>query len=269
MLLLIIISGGYIYGRDAMSGTVFTELKELLDPGTALQIQNTIKSLQFQKSSGLATIVSIIALIMGATGIFVEIQDSLNLIWGVRAKPKKGFIKLVLNRLISFSMILGLGFLLIVSLMVNTLILALSRQILRFFPTLSINLLSMVNTAVVFFVLSFLFSVIFKMLPDVRIKWRQIWPGAFVTTFLFLLGKFFIGLYIGQNSTISLYGAASSVIILLLWVYYSAFIFYFGAEFTKVHIEYSGEKILPNSYAEYDKKRLWEEYQEEKKHPEA
>lgn len=265
MLLLIIILGGYIYGKDALQGTIFTELNDLIGAKAALQIQDIIKNLQHQKSSTLATVVSVIALVIGATGIFVEIQDSLNMIWGIRPKAKKGFIKLLLNRLISFSMILGLGFLLIVSLMINTLILVLSREISMLFPSLSVNLFSITNTVVIFFVLSFLFSAIFKMLPDIRIQWRQVWPGAIVTTCLFLIGKFIIGLYISHNSTVSLYGAASSLIILLLWIYFSAFIFYFGAEFTKAYCEYNGKKIIPNSYAEYDNKRLWEEYEKASK----
>lgn len=261
MLLLIIILGGYVYGKDALQGTIFTELNDLIGAKAALQVQDIIKGLHYQKSSSLATLVSIIALIVGATGIFVEIQDSLNMIWGVRPKSKKGFIKLLLNRLISFSMILGLGFLLIVSLMINTLIVALSREIAALFPSLSVNLFNIANTVIIFFVLSVLFSVIFKMLPDIRIQWKQVWPGAIVTTCLFLVGKFVIGLYIGHNSTVSLYGAASSLIILLLWIYFSAFILYFGAEFTRAYCEYHGKKIIPNSYAEYNNKRLWKEYE--------
>ncbi len=256
MLLLIIISGGAIYGQDAVQGRVFAELKDIVGKDTAWQIQSVIKGLQSQKNSMLATIIGAIALVIGATGIFVEIQDSLNMIWGVRAKAKKGFIKLLLNRVISFSMIIGLGFLLIVSLIVNALLIALSAYLLKLLPELPINVLSLINTAVIFFVISFLFSVIFKMLPDVRIHWRQVWPGSFVTSALFLLGKFIIGLYISKTNTVSLYGAASSIIILLLWIYFSAAILYFGAEFTRAYIEYHGKKILPNSYAEYSEKRL-------------
>lgn len=256
MLLLIIISGGAIYGQDAIQGRVFAELKDIVGKDTAWQIQSVIKGLQSQKNSLLATIIGAIALVIGATGIFVEIQDSLNMIWGVRAKAKKGFIKLLLNRAISFSMIIGLGFLLIVSLIVNALLIALSAYLLKLLPELPINILSLINTAVIFFVISFLFSVIFKMLPDVRIHWRQVWPGSFVTSALFLLGKFIIGLYISKTNTVSLYGAASSIIILLLWIYFSAAILYFGAEFTRAYIEYHGKKILPNSYAEYSEKRL-------------
>ncbi|WP_106524665.1 YihY/virulence factor BrkB family protein [Taibaiella chishuiensis] len=263
MLLLIIIFGGTFYGQDALQGRIFTELKDIVGSNTALQIQDIIKGLQFQKNSTIATVIGTIALVIGATGIFVEIQDSLNMIWGVRPKAKKGFIKLVLNRVISFSMIIGLGFLLIVSLVVNTLLLALSRWILGKFPELPFNALNLINTAIIFFVISFLFTVIFKMLPDVRIRWKQVWPGAFVTAALFLVGKFLIGVYISNTNTVSLYGAASSIIVLLLWIYFSAAILYFGAQFTRAYIEYHGRKIEPNSYAEYSEKRLLQQLKEQ------
>lgn len=263
MLLLVLIVGGTLYGEAAIQGKVFNELKDFIGGDAAKQIQDIIKRIQFQQNSFAATVISIVALVIGATGIFVEIQDSLNLIWGVRPRAKKGFIKLLLNRAISFSMIIGLGFLLIVSLIVNALLLALSNILLRFLPDLPVNLLDMINTALIFLVISFLFSVIFKMLPDVKIRWKQVWPGSFLTAALFMLGKFLIGLYISSNNTVSLYGAAGSLIVLLLWIYFSAFILYFGAEFTRAYIEYHGEKIMPNSYAEYSDKRLLEEFRKE------
>lgn len=262
MLLLVIIFGGTFYGQDALQGKIFTELKDIVGSNTALQIQDIIKGLQFQKNSAIATIIGTIALVIGATGIFVEIQDSLNMIWGVRPKAKKGIIKLLLNRVISFSMIIGLGFLLIVSLVVNTILLALSAWLLSKFPELPFNVLNLINTAVIFFVISFLFTVIFKMLPDVRIRWKQVWPGAFVTAGLFLVGKFLIGVYISNTNTVSLYGAASSIIVLLLWIYFSSAILFFGAEFTRAYIEYHGRKIEPNSYAEYSDKRLLQHLKE-------
>jgi membrane protein len=265
MLLLVIIFGGTFYGQDALQGKIFTELKDIVGSNTALQIQDIIKGLQFQKNSMIATVIGTIALVIGATGIFVEIQDSLNMIWGVRPKAKKGFIKLLLNRVISFSMIIGLGFLLIVSLVVNTILLALSKWLLSKFPEMPFNVLNLINTAVIFFVISFLFTVIFKMLPDVRIRWKQVWPGAFVTAALFLVGKFLIGIYISNTNTVSLYGAASSIIVLLLWIYFSSAILFFGAQFTRAYIEYHGRKIEPNSYAEYSDKRLLKHLKEEHK----
>lgn len=268
MLLLVTIFGGYFYGPDAFSGKVFEELNQVLGSETALQIQNVIKGLNEQEDGLFAAIIGGVALIIGATGVFTEIQSSLNFIWGVRSKPKKGVIKLLLNRLLSFSMIIGLGFVLIVTLIINTLLVALSYQILRLLPNFPVELMSVVSFFVIFFVISFLFSIIFKMLPDVKIKWRQVWPGAFVTTILFLGGKYLINLYVSSNNTISLYGAASTVIILLVWIYFSSLILYFGAEFTKAYIEYHGKVILPSSFAEYDDKRSWRVMMEKKKQEE-
>lgn len=263
MLLLIIVVGGTFYGEQAITGQLFGELKEFVGDSTAMQIQEVMSKINFQKNSAIATTISVVILIMGATGIFVEIQDSLNLIWGVRAKAKKSFVKILLSRLLSFTMIIGFGFLLIVSLVLNAVILGFSDFILKKLPFIPVNMIGVVNTAFTFTILLVLFMAIFKMLPDVKIKWRQVLPGAIVTTLLFFFGKYLIGLYISGNTMASLYGAAGSVIVLLLWIYFSAFILYFGAEFTKAYIEHFGGKILPNSYAEYTEKILLKEYLEQ------
>jgi membrane protein len=264
MLLLIIIIGGTFYGKDAIQGRVFTELKDYVDSNVALQIQDVIRGLQTQRNSMAATILGSVALVIGSTGIFVEIQDSLNMIWGVRSKAKKGITKFLLNRVMSFSLIIGLGFLLIVTLIINALLLALSSKLSHWFPNLSISYLSYINSIVIFAVISFLFSVIFKMLPDVRIRWKQVWPGAIVTAALFLIGKFLIGIYISYNRTATLYGAASSIIVLLIWIYFSAAILYFGAEFTRAYIEWHGKRIVPSSYAEYNDKSILKHIREER-----
>lgn len=256
MLLLVIIIGGTFYGQQALEGKLFAELQQYIGASTAFQIQEVMSKINFQKNSGIATVISIIVLVIGATGIFVEIQDSLNMIWGVRAKAKKGFIKLLISRAISFTMIIGLGFLLLVSLVLNALLLGFSQFIIAKLPFIPVALVSSVNTLFVFLVLTFLFMVIFKMLPDVKIRWLQVLPGAIVTTLLFFLGKYLIGLYISSSTVASLYGAAGSVIILLLWIYYSALILYFGAEFTRAYLEASGERIRPTAYAEYSDRLL-------------
>jgi membrane protein len=270
LLFLIVFIGGQFYSEDAIEGRLYFELRDVIGSAAAKQIQDIVVGLGTQKAGFLTQTISVIALIIGATGVFTEIQDSLNLIWGVRSKAKKGLVKLLLSRLISFSLILGLGFLLIVSLIVNTILMSLSEQFLailqinKIIPELSQQALNLVNTGLIFLVLSLLFSVIFRFLPDVRLKWKDVWPGAFLTTILFLLGKYLIGLYIESNKMATLYGAASSVIILLLWVYFSAVILYFGAEFTRAYIEYKGEKIEPTKFAEYDVKRLILEIEKQK-----
>lgn len=259
MLLLVVISGGYFYGQDALQGKIFSALKDFIGAGTAMQVQDMIKSLQFQQKSTLATIISIVALVIGATGVFTEIQSSLNQIWGVHSKSKKSILKLLINRLVSFSMIIGLGFLLIISLLADTIILAIGKFFLSYLSWLPIPLISWLNQCFLFLILLFLFSFIFKVLPDVRLKWRYVLPGALVTTLLFMLGKFFIGMYISQNSMISLYGAASSVIILLVWVYFSSLILYFGAEFSRAWIAHKGIHPEPSAFAEENGIGFWSE----------
>jgi membrane protein len=188
-------------------------------------------------------------LFIGATGVFVEMQDSINQIWRVKAKPEKGWKQLLINRVLSFSMIISLGFLLIASLIINGLILALSDQLTQYFPHLTIVVINVFNVGLTFIIISALFSVIFKFLPDVEIGWKDVRIGAFFTATLFIVGKFLIGIYIEKVGPGSAYGAAGSIIVILVWVYYTAAILYFGAEFTQVYSERYGGKIKPASYA--------------------
>lgn len=269
MFFIVIFITGRLFSQQAIEGQMYDTLKDIMGSGTAEQIQKLVLGLQSDQSGFFARLISIIALVMGATGVFTEIQDSLNFIWGVKVKQKKGIIKVIITRLLSFSMIIGLGFLMIVSLLVNTIVMAISENLLELLqlndliPEVSRGMLSLINNGVIFLVLSVLFTTIFRLLPDVRIKLREVWPGAFLTTLLFMLGKYVIGIYIANNKIASLYGAASSVIVFLMWIYFSAVILYIGAEFTRAYIEYKNGKIEPSRYAEYDMKRLLEAYREE------
>jgi len=260
LLFLIILSAGYFWEGDAVQGRVFSELSGLIGAPAATQIQDVIKALDFRNSGTIATIVSAIALIVGATSIFTEIQTSLNHIWGVHPKSQKeGIFNLLINRLISFSMIIGLGFLVIVSLLADTLMLLLGKFLISHVPWLPLPLISMLNHAFLVVVLVFLFAFIFKVLPDVKLRWRDVLPGSIVTSALFIIGKFFIGLYVGQNNIISLYAAAGSVIVLLVWVYFSALIFYFGAEFSRAWVAAKGIVPEPSNFAESDKEDFWQQ----------
>jgi membrane protein len=176
-------------------------------------------------------------------------QDSINQIWRVKAKPEKGWEKMLINRVLSFSMIMGLGFLLIASLIINGLILALSDQLSQYFPDLTILVINIFNVGLTFIIISALFAIIFKFLPDVEIGWKDVRIGAFFTAILFIVGKFLIGIYIEKVGPGSAYGAAGSIIVILVWVYYTSAILYFGAEFTQVYSECYGGKIKPASYA--------------------
>ncbi len=249
LLIMLISLAGLIYGKDAVEGKVFSEINGFVGNDAALQIQQIISKISQSGHSTFAVIIGTITLFVGATGVFIEIQDSLNQIWRVKAKPKKGWKKMIMNRILSFSMILGLGFLLIVSLIINGIVLALSNKLNYYFPDITILLVHAFNIALTFLIISTLFAIIFKFLPDVKIRWKDVLAGALFTAILFMIGKFIIGLYIEKVGPGSAYGAAGSLIIILVWVYYTAAILYFGAEFTQVYAECYGGKIKPAEYA--------------------
>ncbi|MGC4040746.1 MAG: YihY/virulence factor BrkB family protein [Flavobacterium sp.] len=251
LLLLMISLAGVFFGREAIQGQVFGEINGLIGNEAAAQIQDIIKNMELSGKTTLALIIGGITLIIGATSVFGEIQDSINIIWRVKAKPKRGWLKLLKDRLLSSSLIVGLGFLLIVSLMVNGALMALSDWLKNYFPDVTIIIFQIANIVVSFLVIMTLFGVIFKVLPDAKIAWKDVRAGAFFTACLFLLGRFLIGFYIDATSTGSAYGAAGSLIVILVWVYYTAAILYFGAEFTRVYAEYVGAKIEPADYAVY------------------
>ncbi|TZF85752.1 YihY/virulence factor BrkB family protein (plasmid) [Pedobacter sp. BS3] len=249
MLILIISLTSFFYGKDAIEGQVFSQLKAFVGDTAAAQIQDIIKNLQLSGKTNIALIAGIVTLVVGATGIFLEIQDSINIIWRVKAKPKRGWVKMLKNRFLSFSLIISLGFLLMVSLIINGIIVALQTKLQYYFPDITILVVNGLNILVTFLVISFLFGIIFKFLPDVKISWKDVRTGAFFTAILFMIGRYGIGLYIESSGTTSVYGAAGSIIIILLWIYYTSAILYFGAEFTQVYAEQSGSRIEPADYA--------------------
>lgn len=249
MLVVIITIGQFFYGREAIEGSIYGQIKGFVGENAALQIQDLIKNAAISGNSTFATIVGIIMLIFAATGVFIEIQDSINSIWHLKAKPKKGFIKMIINRLLSFSMVVTLGFILLVSLIITALIEALGNQLERLLSDVTVYIIYGINLVVTIGVITSLFAIIFKVLPDAKIRWRDIWIGSFTTALLFLIGKFAISFYLGTSNVSSSYGAAGSIIVVLLWVYYSAVILYFGATFTRVYAQCKGCRIYPNEYA--------------------
>lgn len=249
LLLLLISITGIFFGREAIQGKIFGEINELIGSQAALQIQDMIKNIELSGKTTTAFIIGIVTLLIGATSIFGEIQDSINLIWKVKAKPKHGWVKIIKDRLLSSSIIITLGFLLVVSLIVNGVILALSSFLQTMLPDIALVLINFINLAITFVVVAVLFGVIFKVLPDVKIGWKDVKMGAIFTAILFLLGRFLIGLYIEKSGTASSFGAAGAVIVILVWVYYTAVILYLGAEFTQVYAEYKGQAIEPAEYA--------------------
>ncbi len=249
LLLLLISLAGAIYGKDAINNKIFGEINGLIGNQAAKQVQDVIKNMQLSGKTTSAVVIGSVTLLLGATTIFVEIQESINIIWKVKAKPKRGWLKLLKDRLLSSSLIVALGFLLIVSLVVNGLVIALSGMLTRFLPDITVIFVNILNIAISFVVIATLFGVIFKVLPDVKISWKDVRSGALFTAVLFMIGRFGIGFYVSTTGAGSTYGAAGSLIVILVWVYYTAAILYFGAEFTQVYAEFKGVKIEPAEYA--------------------
>ena len=249
-LLIIIISlVGFFFGREATQGHIYPQINGLVGSEAALQIQDIIKNIQQSESSTTGAIIGAFVLLIGATGVFTEMQDSINYIWSVKAKPKKSWLKFLINRLLSFSLVIGIGFLLLVSLVINALLNAISVRLTRLFPEYDIDLYNSLNMIIMVVSITGLFAVIFKLLPDATISWKDALIGAVLTTALFLLGKLLISYYLGKANLGVTYGTAASIVILLIWVYYSALILYFGAEFTKMYAIQAGEGIRPKETA--------------------
>jgi membrane protein len=249
LLLLIMSLASIFYGGDAIRNRMFGELNGLLGASAAAQIQEIIKNITFSGKTNFALAASIVTLVIGATSVFIEIQDSLNMIWKLKAKPKKGWLAFLRNRLLSSSLIISIGFLMIVSLIINGAIEALMDVIKARFTEIAEVLMYGINVVVSFFVIMVLFGIIFKFLPDAKIKWRHVRSGAIFTALLFMAGRYLIGLYINKTATESTYGAAGAIVVLLVWIYYSAVILYIGAEFTQVYAEAFGGRIEPAEYA--------------------
>lgn len=249
-LLIVIISlCGFLLGREAVEGKIYGQLAGFVGSDTVAQLQEIIKNASLAGKSRFAFIIGAITLLVGATTVFAEIQDSINGIWGLKPKPKRGWLKMLQNRLLSFSVIASLGFLLLVSLGVTAVIDGFSERLRALFPEVTVVIFYIINIAITLVVITLIFGVIFKVLPDAQIKWKDVLAGAIATALLFMLGKFAISFYISKSNVGSTYGTAGSLVVLLLWIYYSSIILYFGAEFTKAYAVKYGSEIHPNHYA--------------------
>jgi len=250
-LIIVIWFSNIFYRREVVEGSLYDQVAKFIGKDAAVSIQETMKNSIHASGSHIATIVGFAALIIGATSVFGEIQDSINYIWRLKAKPRRGtgWLRLIINRLLSFSMIVSLGFILLVSLVINGAMDLVINHLLQNFPHATVIIVYAVNLVLTFLINSFIFGLIFKVLPDARIEWKHVRVGAFTTAFFFMLGKFLISYYLGHSTMSSAYGTAGSVIVVLLWVYYSSMILYFGAIFTREYAIETGSRIYPNNYA--------------------
>ena len=246
--------GAFVFGDEAARGEVASQMRTLIGGQGAHAIEEMIESADRPTSGVTATVLGVLMLLFGASGVFGELQQSLNKIWEVEVKEDRGFVRIIRERVFSFVMVLGIAFLLLVSLVLSTVLATLGK----FFSHLpdSVAWLSQIlNFSVSFVIITLLFAMIFKILPDAKIAWWQVWLGASLTALLFSVGKFFIGLYLGRSSMASSYGVAGSFVVLLVWVYYSSQILYLGAEITKVYAEMSGSKVGPTAIAKPHSRR--------------
>jgi membrane protein len=247
LLIIVIAVTGLFWQKEAVQTQVMNQVQGLVGPQGATFISDLLTSASSPTRGIIATILGVITLIFGALGVFNELHNALNTIWGVEEKETKGFLqsikKIIFNRLLSFAMILGIGFLLLVSLVISAGLSAVQETIGNAFP-LSEFVLQLINLVISIGVITILFALIYKYLPDAEIAWRDVWLGTFVTAILFSLGKLLIGLYLGNSAIASSFGAAGSLVLLLVWIYYSAQILFFGAEFTQVYANNFGSKIV-------------------------
>lgn len=250
--LLIIVIGiaGFAFGHDAAQRQIVETIQGMVGPQTADAVQGIIKNASNQPRTGIfSAALGIIALIVGAGGVVGQLQTSLNTIWGVTPKSKKGIWVFVRQRFISFAMVLAIGFLLLVSLVISAMVTALTQFSGAYIGGVE-TIAHLLDVIISFVLVTGLFAMIFKFLPDAKINWRDVWIGALLTSILFTVGKFLIGLYLGHSGATSTYGAAGSLITILLWVYYSSLIFFLGAEFTQVFATWYGSGVSPNDNAE-------------------
>lgn len=249
LLIIVVTVAGYFFGRKAVQGRITQEIGEFIGRESAMAIEGMIAKAALDESSTVAVIFGLAFLIFGATGVFFQLKAAMNNIWNVTAK-KNTVKRIVINRIISLGMVFVLGLLLLISLVISAVLAALSDYLASIAPVVTTFMLDLLNFLISFAIVTSLFAAIFKWLPDVKLRWKTTYLGAMLTTVLFLIAEFIIGFYFGQSDPGSVYGGASSVVLILLWVYYTCLIVFFGAEFTVQYALHKREKVQPNEYAE-------------------
>jgi membrane protein len=249
-LLFIIISlCGLFFGEQAVRGEVFDQINELVGTRAATEIQQIIKTVKLSKDTSIASVIGVVFSVIAASGVFAEIQASINFIWGIKEKPKRGIMKWITHRLVAFTAIGFTGLILMVGLVVNSLINVLENRLILYLPGFDINFYYMVNLLILFFLLIILFTAVFKILNDGKPVLRDCLTGAIFTAVLFMIVKFAIGTYFDHLAGSSIYGAVGTLLVILTWIYYSAIIFYLGVAFTNIYANTFGKGIKPNKHS--------------------
>ena len=248
LLVILIAIAGLVFGQESAKGQVTNQIGSLVGQQSAEAIQEMITNTGRARTGIVASVLGIVALLFGAAGVFGQLQEGLNTVWEVAPKPGRGILGIIKDRFLSLTMVLGVGFLLLVSLVVSAALAVLTKYVGGLLP-LSALLLEILNFVISFGVITVLFAMIYKILPDVEIGWNDVWIGSAITAFLFVVGKILLGLYLGRSGVATAYGAAGSLVLILVWVYYSAQILFFGAEFTQVYANKYGSRIKPDKDA--------------------
>lgn len=241
--------GATFYERQVVQDELINQVARLIGEDSAADIEQILINAALDSTGALAKIVGIATLIFSATTVFISLQNSLNKIWGIKPKPGRGFVKYILDRLLSLAMVISIGFLLLVSLIFDTALVFVQNSLSKILASWTLYIVATLNIVIFLGLITLIFAMMFKVLPDAKIKWKDVWVGAIVTTGFFTLGKYLIGFYLGNSSLNSAYGAAGSLVIILIWVYYSTVIFLFGAELTSVYAEKTGSEIIPYHHA--------------------
>lgn len=249
LLIIVVTVAGYFFGRKAVQGRITTEIGEFIGMESAKAIEGMIANAALNESSTIAVIFGVAFLIFGATGVFFQLKAAMNNIWNVTAK-KNTVKRIIINRIISLGMVFVVGLLLLISLVISAIINAFSDYLASVAPIITSFMLEVLNFLISFLFITSLFAAIFKWLPDVKLRWKTTYLGAMLTTVLFLIAEYIIGFYFGQSDPGSVYGGASSVVLILLWVYYTCLIVFFGAEFTVQYALHRRDRVEPNEYAE-------------------
>lgn len=249
LLVVVIAVSGMVAGEDAVRGQVFAQLHGLVGDDTADALQDMVGDAYLSGKGLLATVIGLVTLVIGATGIFNALKNALNRMWEIQPRPKNTVMGFLFSRLLSFSFVMGLGFLLIITFTLNSLIIGFSDDIGRLLPTLGAELVRLLSWCTMTAISIFVFACVFKFLPDARIAWKDVFPGAVFTTVLFGLGKAVLDLYFENADPTSTFGAAAGLISLLLWTFYASQTFFLGAEFVWVWCEEKGRPIRPRSDA--------------------
>lgn len=264
LLIIIIWIAGYFFGEEAIHGQISAEISGLMGTEVAKSIQDMIAGALIDKQNIFMKTIGIGSLVFGSTTLFFQLQRSLNSLWDVEAAPKKALIKFLLDRANSLGMILILGFLLMITMILSSMISLFNNFITQYFGIETYVIVEIINFSVGFGIVVVLFALMFKVLPDVEISWKSVWKGSLLTATLFTFGKFLLSLYFSELKPTSAFGTAGTVILIMMWINYSCMLIFFGAEFTKIYTYKKGYKIVPSKHAKWSSAKLYKESQASK-----